>query len=122
MFSSSEQLLMKTTPGQWSLAKFPVEIKECFSETHGYLSKKGGPKNMPMTLERILHAELLRFAIQYDWARERFKDNLRGVPIETDKRLSCPQFGMGCATCVHFHSCTSDKCMDYEPLEELQAS
>lgn len=75
---------------------------------------------MPMTLERILHAELLRFAIQYDWARERFTDNLKGVPIETDERLSCPQFGFGCASCIHFHTCTSSKCMTYEPLEELQ--
>ena len=113
---------MKSTPSQWSLAKFPAEIKECFSETHSYLSKKGGPKNMPMTLERILHAELLRFAVQYDWARDRFKDNLRGVPIETDERLSCPHFGLGCATCIHFHACTSTKCLDYERLEDLQTT
>lgn len=77
---------------------------------------------MPMTIERLLHAELLRLAVEYDWARERFKDNLRGAPIESDARLSCPRFGMGCATCIHFHTCTPSKCMDYEPLEELQVS
>ncbi len=111
---------MKSISTQWSLAKFPAEVKDCFSETHSYLSKKGGPKNMPMTLERILHAELLRFAIQHDWARDRFKDNLRGAPIESDMRLSCPQFGMGCATCIHFDSCTATECKDYELLEDLQ--
>ena len=77
---------------------------------------------MPMTLERVLHAELLRFALQYDWARERFKDNLKGAPIETDERLSCPHFGLGCASCKHFDACTASTCMEYEPLEELQGS